>query len=243
MDYHSSNRCRSGRRLERRDELSRYERNAPAITEAEQELLAAKRALVAGCGGLGGYIIEFLGRVGVGHITAVDGDVFAISNLNRQLLSTEETIGKPKAECAKERMAVVNPGINVTPVWEFLTEENAAALVAGHDIIVDALDNGKTRILLSAAARDAGIPFVSGAIGGWHGRVIVLYPGDNVDFLWQGEPPAPIGNLCFIAAHVASVQAAETVKVLLNRPGVIQGKLLEIDILNARWDEIPLDFS
>ena len=223
--------------------IGRYERNAPAISVGEQELLASKRALVAGCGGLGGYIIEFLGRVGVGHITAVDGDVFAVSNLNRQLLSTEATLGKPKPECAKERMDTVNPEISVTPVCEYITEKNAGALVAGHDIIVDALDNGKTRILLTKEAKNAGIPFVSGAIGGWHGRVIVLYPGDNVDFLWQGESPPQVGNPCFTAAHVASIQAAETVKVLLNRAGVIRGKLLELDLLNARWDEIPLDFS
>ena len=223
--------------------MNRYERNAPAISVAQQELLSEKRALVAGCGGLGGYIIEFLGRVGVGHITAVDGDVFSISNLNRQLLSTEQTLGRPKPECAKERMSAVNPSVTVTPVCEYITEENADKLVAGHDIIVDALDNGKTRMILTAAAKKAGIPFVCGAIGGWYGRVIVLYPGDNVDFLWKGETPRQAGNLCFTAAHVASIQASETVKALLDRPGIIRGKLLEIDMLNARWDEIPLDFS
>jgi len=221
--------------------MGRYERNAPAITVAEQELLKTKRALVAGCGGLGGYIIEYLGRVGVGFITAVDGDVFAVSNLNRQLLSTEETLGKPKPECAKARMSIVNPEISISPVCEYIDTGNVDALVAGHDIIIDALDNGKTRILLSAAAGKADIPLVSGAIGGWYGRVIVLYPGENVDFLWQGEPPAPVGNPCFTAAHVASVQAAEAIKVLLGRPGVIRGKLLELDLLNAKWEEVALD--
>ena len=220
--------------------MGRYERNAPAISEAEQKVLATKRALIAGCGGLGGYILEFLGRIGVGHITVVDGDVFSESNLNRQLLSSGETLGRPKPECAKERMSIVNPGVSVTPVCRFITAENVEELAAGHDIVVDALDNGETRLLLTAATRKAGIPFVCGAIGGWYGRVIVLYPGDNADFLWQGAPAAPTGNLCCTAAHVASVQAAETIKVLLGRPGVIRSKLLEIDMLNARWDEIPL---
>ena len=223
--------------------MSRYERNAPAISLDEQTILAQKKVIVAGCGGLGGYIIEFLGRVGVGHITAVDGDVFVESNLNRQLLSNQQTLGRPKAECAKERMSVVNPEITLTSVYEFITEENVDALIAGHDAIVDALDNGKTRLLIASAARKAEIPFISGAIGGWYGRVIVLYPGDNADFLWQGKPPQPAGNPCFTAAHIATVQSAETVKVLLNRPGVIRGKLLEIDLLNARWDEIPLSFT
>ena len=220
--------------------MGRYERNAPAISSEEQEKLASKRVLVAGCGGLGGYIIEFLGRIGVGHITAVDGDVFADSNLNRQLLSTELTLGRPKPECAKERMSIVNPEITVTPVCAYIDEGNAEALIGGHDAVVDALDNGKTRLLISAAARKAGIPFISGAIGGWYGRVIVLYPDDNADFLWYGEPPAPSGNPCCTAAHVASIESAETIKVLLERPGVIRSRLLEIDLLNARWDEIPL---
>ena len=223
--------------------MDRYERNAPAISADEQVSLAAKRALVAGCGGLGGYIIEFLGRVGVGHITAVDGDSFAVSNLNRQLLSTMDTLGRLKPECAKERMGFVNPEVEVTPVCEIITEENADRMVAGHDIIVDALDNGKTRIILTAAAKKAGIPFVCGAISGWYGRVVVLYPGDNVDFLWQGEAKTHMGNLCTTAAHVASIQASETIKALLDRPGVMRGRMLEIDLLNARWDEISLDFE
>ena len=221
--------------------MSRYERNAPAISADEQETLSTKRVFVAGCGGLGGYIIEFLARTGVGHITACDGDAFSESNLNRQLLATEATLGRPKPVCAAERIALVNPEVAVTPICGFVTEENAAGLIAGHDIIVDALDSGKARLLLAAAAREAGVPFVSGAIGGWYGRVIVLYPGDNADFLWQGEAPPSLGNLCGTAAQVASVQAAETVKALLGRPGVIRGRLLEIDMLNARWDEIPLD--
>jgi len=221
--------------------MSRYERNAPAISPEEQKILARKKVLVAGCGGLGGYIIEFLSRIGVGQITAVDGDTFAESNLNRQLLSTEQTIGRSKAECAKERIAVVNPEVTVTPVYEFITENNADSLLSDHDAVVDALDSGKARLIVAAAARKAGIPFISGAIGGWYGRVIVLYPNDNADFLWQGNPPSPAGNLCCTAAHVASVQSAETVKVLLNRGGIIRGKILEIDLFNARWDEIPLN--
>ena len=222
--------------------MSRYERNAPAISLDEQEKLAQKNVLVVGCGGLGGYIIEFLGRIGVGRITAADGDVFIESNLNRQILSTEQTLGRPKAECAKERMQIVNPEVTVTPVCKYITEENVDEYIKGHDAVVDALDNGKTRLLIAAAARKAKIPFISGAIGGWYGRVIVLYPDDNADFLWQGQPPSPPGNPCCTAAHVASIETAETIKVLLDRPGIIRSKLLELDLLNARWEEIPLEF-
>jgi molybdopterin/thiamine biosynthesis adenylyltransferase len=222
--------------------MGRYERNHPAISENEQETLARKRVIVAGCGGLGGYIVEALGRIGVGHITVVDGDVFADSNLNRQLYSSEETLGQPKPLCAERRMKTVNPGITIRPVCENLTADNAEALLRGQDVAIDALDNGKARLLLAQTARSLGIPLVSGAISGWRGRVLVLYPEDNADFLWSGEGGGVIaGNLPFTAACTASVEAAETVKVLLCRQGVLKNRLLEFDLLSGRWEEIPLD--
>jgi molybdopterin/thiamine biosynthesis adenylyltransferase len=136
--------------------MGRYERNAPAISQEEQNLLAAKRVLVAGCGGLGGYIVELLARTGVGNLTVVDGDVFADSNLNRQLFSTAETLGQPKPLCAVRRIAVVNGEVNIVPVCSNITEQNADQLLRGQDIAVDALDNGASRIILAAAARKAG---------------------------------------------------------------------------------------
>jgi len=219
----------------------RYERNAPVISELEQDMLMQKRVLVAGCGGLGGFVIEFLGRTGVGSITAVDGDLFEESNLNRQLLSTPESIGRPKAQAAHERMLEVNPDVKVTAVNRYITNVNAAEIIRGHDVIVDALDNGQTRLILTSAARAAGIPLVSGAIGGWYGRVLVLYPDNNADFLWRGDSPQQAGNLCATAACVASVQASETVKILLGRPGILHGRMLDLNMLTATWEEIALE--
>lgn len=221
--------------------MGRYERNSPALSVEEQQLLAAKRVLIAGCGGLGGYVFEFLGRIGVGYLTVVDGDVFAESNLNRQLLSSSETLGRPKPECAAERMRLVNPNVEVTPVNAFLTEENAVHIISGHDVVVDALDNGPARVLLARAAATCGLPLVSGAISGWRGRVLILCPGENADFLWYGKNAAAAGNLCFTASAVASVQAAETVKLLLDRPGALKKRLLEFDLLGSLWEDIPLD--
>ncbi len=220
--------------------MARYERNSPALSLAEQEQLSSKRILIAGCGGLGGYIIEFLGRIGVGHLTVVDGDVFTDSNLNRQLLSSEETLGKPKPQCAKERMGLVNPLVTVEPVNAFVDASNAVTLLTGYDVIVDALDNGPARMILAEAASGLRIPLVSGAISGWRGRVFVVLPGDDSTFFWSGEKGLASGNLCFTASAVASVQAAETVKLLLNRPGVLKNRLLEFDLLRGEWEDIPL---
>jgi molybdopterin/thiamine biosynthesis adenylyltransferase len=216
----------------------------PAISPEEQDILASKRVLVAGCGGLGGYVLELLGRIGVGFLTAVDGDVFSNSNLNRQLLSTSETLGRPKPVCALERLHNVNPNVEVLPVCTFISEDNAEALLKGNDIAVDALDNGPSRIILAKAARSLGIPLVSGAISGWCGRIFILMPGDSpVDFFWDGEKGAIFGNLCFTASSIASVQAAETVKLLLGRSGLLHGRFLEIDLLSGQWEEIPLELG
>jgi molybdopterin/thiamine biosynthesis adenylyltransferase len=220
--------------------MSRYERNFPAISPEEQALLAEKRVLVAGCGGLGGYIVEFLGRIGVGHLTVVDGDVFSDSNLNRQLLSSEETLGRPKPLCARERMSFVNPNVEVLSVCALITDDNAGELLSGHDVAVDALDNGPSRIVLARAAHRLGIPLVSGAISGWRGRVFTVLPGDNAEFLWGGGAGVTSGNLCFTASCTASVQAAETVKLLLSRQALLHGRFLEFDLLSGSWEEIPL---
>ena len=223
--------------------MGRYERNTPAISPEEQTLLGTKRIFIAGCGGLGGYVVEYLGRIGVGHLTIADGDVFSESNLNRQLFASEETLGKPKPLCAKERLDHVNPLVTVTPVCQNLDENNADTLVVGHDLIIDALDNGPARKLLAHAAYQNGIPLVSGAISGWRGRVFIVFPGDDAGFLWAGEPGNGAGNLGFTAATVAAVESAEAVKLLLSRPGILENRLLELDLLSGQWEEIPLDLK
>lgn len=223
--------------------MARYERNSPALSLAEQEQLASKRVLIAGCGGLGGYVIEFLGRIGVGHLTVVDGDVFTDSNLNRQLLSSGLTLGRPKPVCAQERMHDVNPNVEVSPVCTFICEDNAEDLVKDHGVVVDALDNGAARIVLARAVQKLGIPLVSGAISGWRGRVFILMPGGSAEFIWGGDTGITAGNLCFTASSTASIQAAETVKLLLGRPGVLKNRLLEFDLLSGQWEEIPLELG
>jgi len=220
--------------------LDRYERNKPAISPEDQERLAGCRVLVAGCGGLGGHIIEILARIGVGHITVVDGDKFIVSNLNRQLFSSEENIGRCKPLCAAERIAAVNPLVEIIPVCEPLSKDNADTLLADMNLAIDALDNGPSRLLLAHAARKAGIHLVSGAIDGWYGRVTVLRPGDDTDFLWEGPAGASSGNLSATAACVASIQASQAVKLLLNKGFALTKRLLEIDLLHCDFDIVEV---
>ena len=224
--------------------MGRYERNYPAISEEEQEKLKESRVFVAGCGGLGGYILEFLVRIGVGQITACDGDSFAESNLNRQILSTVPLLGVSKAQAAVMRASEVNPEVAVQAKECFITEENVSELISGHDIVIDALDNGKARHILAIEAKKQRIPMVSGAISGWLGRAFVIMPEDEIpDWLWLGAEGAARGNLGFTAAYIASVQASEAVKVLIGRGELLHGNMLEIDLKTAEFEKIPLDLT
>ena len=124
---------------------ARFERNVPALSEAECELLRTKRAAVIGCGGLGGYLIEMLVRLGIGTVVAVDGDVFETSNLNRQLLSSPALLGRKKAEAAADRVQMINPDVQVIPVCRFLDRENAVEILRGCDVVLDGLDSIEAR--------------------------------------------------------------------------------------------------
>ena len=225
--------------------MLRYLRNHDAISEAEQAILAQKRVLVVGCGGLGGYAIECLARIGVGHLRVVDGDVFDETNLNRQLLSSSMNLGRPKTLAAQQRVMAVNPLVEVEAFQTLLTDENAVPLLDGCDVAVDALDNIPSRLVLQQAARSAGIPLVHGAVAGWIGQVCVVQPGqDLLNSLYpastdtQGEEQET-GTLSFTAALTASWQAAETVKLLLGKPG-LDGEILELDLLNSSFVKIKL---
>ena len=221
--------------------MKRYERNMTALTPEENDKLKHFKVCVIGCGGLGGYVIESLGRIGIGHITAVDGDVFDESNLNRQLLSSEDAIGKSKAETAKARMLSVNSNVNVDPIAEFITEDNCEKILKGHDLVIDALDNIKTRILIENETQRLEIPLIHGAIAGWHGQVSVIMPGKPFYGNIYNEDTnkgieTELGNLPFTAAVTASIQAAEAIKVLLKKGDTLAGKLFTIDLLSQEYE-------
>jgi len=219
----------------------RYERNIPALTEEECALLRRKRALVVGCGGLGGHIIDQLSRIGIGALRVVDGDVFEPSNLNRQLLSKVDLLGVSKAKAAADHIAGVNPDVSVEAVEAFLTEDNAAQLLADCDIVLDALDNIPSRRILAAACEKANIPYVYGAIQGWVAQAAVSMPGDRlIDRLYPEEIEIRDKSvLSFTAALCASMQTALCVKLLTGR-AVETGEIYYFDLLNQEFETIPM---
>lgn len=220
---------------------SRYSRNIPALTQQECDLLCQKRIAVVGCGGLGGHIIELMARLGIGHITCVDGDVFDESNLNRQLLSEEALLGTPKAQAAVERIRRINSHISCQGIHQFLTEENASWILAGCDLVFDALDNVESRRTLEKACEELGIPYIHGAIAGWMSQAAVCMPGQKLTQLLypEGVILKDKSVLSFTPALCASMQTALGVKLLCGRK-VETGKLYFFDLLHQDFETIPL---
>lgn len=223
----------------------RYERNMNMLSHEENKSLNTFNVCVVGCGGLGGYVIEMLSRLGIGSITAVDGDVFDETNLNRQLLSDERSIGASKAEKAKERVQNINSSVNVKPIVGMLGYENARSIVSGHDIVIDALDSIDARLELQKACHCENIPFIHGAIAGWYGQVSTIMPGDRtLDFIYgqnRGNGlEKTLGNPSFTPANVASYQVCEALKVLLGKGEILRGKILFIDMLTNEHDIVEV---
>ena len=224
----------------------RYIRNENMLSRKENLSLRNFKVAVVGCGGLGGHIIEMLARMGVGHITAIDGDVFEPHNLNRQLFSLPSNLDNPKAPEAKKRIETVNPDVTVVAKQVMLDEDNAGELLAGHDLVCDALDNIKTRKLVARTAANLNMPMVFGAIAGWYAQIGTIMPGDKLldkiypDGINKGAE-TQLGNPSFTPALAASLQVAEVIKVLLGKEGILKNKLLVIDTLEHHYEVI--DFT
>jgi len=225
---------------------ARYQRNRRMISTAQQLQLFHSRVAVIGCGGLGGYILEQLARLGVGNIVAIDPDVFEENNLNRQLLSSPGSLGRAKAEVAVERIAEINPAVTVRPVQELFSRANGRELLSGLDCVVDAVDNVAARLDLEAVCCELNLPLVHGAIAGWYGHVATVWPGENalqkIYRHWTGGKGVEqqLGNPSFTPAVAASLEVAEVCKVLLGQGALLRNRKLSFNLLDMEVDEIPL---
>lgn len=220
-----------------------FSRNIPTVSPEEQKILSTKTAFVAGCGGLGGFIIEYLVRLGVGHIIACDADVFSESNLNRQILSTVGTLGKSKVREAEKRARSIVPDIRFDGFEVFLDEANACELMKGADIAMDALDNPSSRVILAKAAAETGIPMVHGAVGGQHLQVSTVMPGE--DYLIQmytgAKKPDIQSTLSFVPPACAAMQVSEALKVLTGKEPSLKNRLLAGDLERFTFDIISFE--
>ncbi len=234
--------------MERLKFKERYDRNFNTLSFKEQKQLKALKVIVIGLGGLGGSVCEILARVGIGHLTLIDGDSFEPSNLNRQLLSQENLMGVSKAKAAKKRVNAINCEVHVDCFIEYLDESNMYGRIKNGDLIVDCLDTIDARFILQNAANKASIPIVSGAIAGMTGQVTSIYPGDMGYKLIYGEEVQKqskgvetiTGNLGCCALFVAALQSAEVLKILLNRKDVLRNKLLISELWTNTFEIVEL---
>jgi molybdopterin/thiamine biosynthesis adenylyltransferase len=212
----------------------RYLRNRASVSMAEQLQLARSDVAVVGAGGLGGQALLCLARLGVGRLRVVDPEVFEASNLNRQALCTTASLGRPKTEVARETLTGINPGVRIESCQDRLSPENAASMLQGADVVVDGLDSIQDRFTLEAAARELSIPMVHAAIDGFVVQVMTIFPGDpGLELIYGQERTtrvSPLGNPVFAPHLAATLQAAEVLKVLLNRGRPARNGLISADL-------------
>lgn len=228
---------------------ARYMRNFGTVGVLGQKMLLESTVGIIGAGGLGGYIAEFLARMGVGKLIVIDDDIFEDSNLNRQLFSTEDNLFDNKAEAAISRIEKINSGVEVTYYSDRLTEENGEKLLSGSHVLVDALDNLSSRFYLEKTAKQMKIPFVHGAIGGFVGQVMTVFPEDTglsviYPKLGEGGPDklmeVTLGNPTATPPMIASWQVHECVKIIVGIGTPLRNSLLYFDALEGIVEKIKL---
>ena len=226
---------------------SRYQRNRQTLSASEQLTLCRSRVVIVGAGGLGGYVVEELARLGAGTLVVVDPDTFEEHNLNRQLLASPANLGVPKVDAAVERVAEINPAVRVIPVRSSFSRENGRDLLSGADAVVDALDTVTARTDLARACRDLGIPMVHGAIAGWYGQMSTQMPGEDIfrHIYPSGKEPRGVetrlGNPAFTPAVVASLQVAEVCKLLLGQGRCLNGRMLFLNLLDMEFLDMEFE--
>jgi molybdopterin-synthase adenylyltransferase len=226
---------------------ARYQRNREGISTLQQLELFRSRVAVIGCGGLGGYVIEELARLGVGEIIAVDPDIFVEHNMNRQLFASPDLLGCSKVEAAQRRVERINPAVTLIPVNRGLTWTNGQDILDSARVAVDALDSVTARLSLAEACEALAIPLVHGAIGGWYGQLSTQFPGERtLQEFYAGRQQGTgvekkLGNPSFTPAVVASLQVAEVCKIILGAGTLLRKRMLSIDLLRMEMTELPLD--
>lgn len=221
----------------------RYQRHMGCLGIAGQKRLLESCAVVLGLGGLGGYVVEELARIGVGKIVGVDPDVFDETNLNRQLLSTSMNLGQEKTAEAGMRLRKVNQATEYTGYAVGL-ETLADEVYRNADLAFDCLDNFESRLFLAKKCDLANLPLVHGAIAGWYGQVGVVWPGSGMlEKIYRRNGrgiETGLGNPPFTAALAASLMATAGVKVLTGKSGEKGQKILMFDLLDDEWQTVSL---
>jgi adenylyltransferase/sulfurtransferase len=235
------------------EQVQRYARHIilPEVGGTGQQKLLGSRVLVLGAGGLGSPAALYLAAAGVGTIGVADFDEVDLTNLQRQLLHRTSDVGRPKVDSAADTLAEVNPDVRVIRIAERVTSANALDVMRDYDVVVDGSDNFPTRYLANDATRMLGLPLVSGAIFQFEGQVTVFDPREPDGPCYRcifPTPPAPgsvpncaqAGILGALAGVVGTIQATETLKLLIGMGEPLVGTLLLYDALEGRFTSVRL---
>jgi molybdopterin/thiamine biosynthesis adenylyltransferase/rhodanese-related sulfurtransferase len=233
------------------DQRNRYQRHLllPEVDVAGQLKLLDAKVLLLGAGGLGSPAAYYLGAAGVGTIGIIDMDVVDESNLQRQILHNMDRIGDRKVDSAKKTITALNPDVNVVTFDTRLGADNVMDILSGFDIIVDGLDNFPTRFLVNDASVKLGIPVVHGSIFRFEGMLTVFDPkrGPTYRDMIPEAPPAEMAPSCseagvlgVLPGIIGTLQAIETVKLILDLGEPLIGRMLQYDSLEESFREYKI---
>jgi len=234
-----------------RDEISRYARHLiiPDVGIDGQKRLKAARVLLVGAGGLGSPLALYLAAAGVGHIGIVDFDVVDVTNLQRQILHGTKDIGRAKVASARERIADINPFVELTTYETALTSQNALGIIEKYDLVVDGTDNFPARYLVNDACVMLGKPNVYGSVFRFEGQASVFSTKDGPCYrcLFPEPPPpgtvpscAEAGVLGVLPGLIGTIQATEAIKLILGIGEPLVGRLLLVDALGAQFRTVKV---
>ena len=228
-------------------ELERYDRQIriKGLGKSGQSKLKKARVMVVGAGGLGCPASLYLVAAGIGHVAVVDKETVELSNLNRQILHWNDDIGRPKGISMMEKLRQLNPDVTVETVQKIVTTGNARQLVKGFTVVVDALDNWRTRFLLNKACVKEKIPFVHAGVYSLYGQITTILPGKGpcLQCILPKIPPeeekfpvlgATVGTLGLL-------EALETIKIITGLGEPLVGRMLHFDGETMSFQEIKVE--
>jgi molybdopterin/thiamine biosynthesis adenylyltransferase/rhodanese-related sulfurtransferase len=233
------------------EQAQRYSRHLliPEVGEAGQQKLLQSKVLLVGAGGLGSPAAYYLAAAGVGTLGIIDSDVVDLTNLQRQILHSTDRIGQPKVDSARRTLEALNPDVRVVAHGERLTSANIDQVITEYDVVVDGADNFPTRYLLNDASVKWNKPVVHGSIYRFEGQATVFKPGEGPCYrcLFAQPPPPELAPSCDTAGVlgvlpgvIGTIQANETIKLLLGIGEPLVGRLLLFDALEATFREVRL---
>lgn len=225
-------------------EKARYLRQL-TMRDWDQEKLKSAKVLIAGVGGLGSASALYLTAAGIGRLRLCDGDRVERSDLNRQILYSEHSVGKLKVKEAKQRLVSLNSDIEIEAVAKFIDSQNADDLTKGCELIVDGLDNIESRLILNKQSVKMQIPYVYGAVHGWEGFIGFFHPPHTACFACiipqKVQIPDVIPVAGILPGTIGLLQATEALKFIMGTEKTLAGRLLIYDSQRLTFDIVETE--